>query len=521
MSSFAQTHIPRPRRLRGDVLIASAVAVVIFGIMTIGNISMVAAAAVLLALVALGLARPEIATIATVFVIYSDLAAVAVRSHGLPKLFAISFFAILLLPVAYYVIGCGERLRTDTTLGLMLAYVAVQIASAMFARNMAEAMRMIASFVTEGAAVYFLLINAIRTPATLRRCLWAMLAAGVLLGSVSLVQNRTYRYDNDFGGLALTKSSTTQQESVIAASGDDDAAANQDMRARALGPIGDANFYAQLMVVLLPIAALRFWAERKRWARWIALAAIVPILGAVVLTFSRGAALAAMFLCVALIALRYMKLRHAIVPLLAAVVVIAMTPEYATRLSTLLKMRSPGMRAADASIQERSAIYASGFHIFLDHPLLGVGIGQAPEYLPEYSNFNGHSRLRRKMGAHNMYLESLAETGILGFSLLMAMVGVTLRRLLQLRRYWKSRNSEYAHTITSILLAIVVFLVTGLFLHLAYGRYFWLLLALAGAASAVYGTGEKNVPAYDIVNAERPPAKPRLMRRPRHAFPGD
>jgi O-antigen ligase len=333
---------------------------------------------------------------------------------------------------------------------------------------------------------------------------------------VSLVQNRTNRFDKDFGGLALTKSSTTQQESLIAT---DDSNPESDTRPRALGPIGDPNFYAQLMVVLFPFAVLRLWAERKRGMRWAALAAIVPIMAGVVLTFSRGAGLATIFFCVMLLVLRYMKLRHAIIPAMVAVIVVSMSPEYSARLATLLKMRSPNMRAADASIQERSAIYLSGIHIFLDHPLLGVGIGQAPEYLAEYSNFNGHSRLPRKMGAHNMYLESLAETGVLGFGVLMAMIVVALRRLLQLRKYWMRRNAEYAHTITSLLLAILVFLVTGLFLHLAYARYFWLLLALAGAASAVYKIPDQRVTSRSTAEEQLTRARLRLARRSHHPFP--
>jgi len=485
MASLGQVQIAEPRRPRADVLLAAGAAVLVFALVFAGGIVAAYVAAGLITLIGIGLAKPDMATLAVVFVIYADLAAVAVRSHGVPKLVAVSFFAMLLLPVAYYVVVRRETLRTDTVFGLMFAYLAVQLASAVFARDVAHSMQVIASFVTEGLAIYFLLLNAIRTPAVLRRCLWMMIAAGVLLGSASVMQKASNHYRSDYGGLALTQLSTTKNEPVV--SSDEDARlADQELHPRALGPIGDANFYAQILVVLLPIAVLRFWAERKRAARWLAVAAVIPILGGIVLTLSRGAALAVICFCCALLALRYMKLRHAVIPAIAVVLVLVLAPEYGSRLSTLGKIGSPGMRSADSSIRERSAIYLSGVRIFLDHPLLGVGIGQAPEYLPEYSNYSGHSRLQRKMGAHNMYLESLAETGVLGFIVLMAMVVITLRRLWRLRAYLQVTNPEHAHTVTSLLLAIAVFLVTGIFLHLAYARYFWLLLAMAGAACAVY-----------------------------------
>jgi O-antigen ligase len=116
------------------------------------------------------------------------------------------------------------------------------------------------------------------------------------------------------------------------------------------------------------------------------------------------------------------------------------------------------------------------------------------------------------MGPHNMYLESLAETGFLGFAALMAMAGVTLRRLWQVRRYWKFRNPEYAHNATSLLLAVIVFMVTGLFLHLAYGRYFWLLLALSGATYMVYRPEETEETSVVMPETSRPrKASPRFV----------
>jgi hypothetical protein len=36
---------------------------------------------------------------------------------------------------------------------------------------------------------------------------------------------------------------------------------------------------------------------------------------------------------------------------------------------------------------------------------------------------------------------------------------------------------------TGLMLAVVTYMTTGLFLHLSYARYFWLVLAIAGAAA--------------------------------------
>jgi hypothetical protein len=44
---------------------------------------------------------------------------------------------------------------------------------------------------------------------------------------------------------------------------------------------------------------------------------------------------------------------------------------------------------------------------------------------------------------------------------------------------------DLAAIATGFSLAIVAYLATGLFLHLSYARYFWLMLALGGAAAVV------------------------------------
>lgn len=67
--------------------------------------------------------------------------------------------------------------------------------------------------------------------------------------------------------------------------------------------------------------------------------------------------------------------------------------------------------AQDYSTAERLAHWIAGIHMFLDHPILGVGIGNYPDAYPQYYitifvNSLGH--------AHNYYINIAAETGIIG-----------------------------------------------------------------------------------------------------------
>lgn len=70
--------------------------------------------------------------------------------------------------------------------------------------------------------------------------------------------------------------------------------------------------------------------------------------------------------------------------------------------------------AQDYSTAERLAHWIAGIHMFLDHPVLGVGIGNYPDAYPHYYitifvNSLGH--------AHNYYINIAAETGIIGLTI--------------------------------------------------------------------------------------------------------
>ena len=62
-----------------------------------------------------------------------------------------------------------------------------------------------------------------------------------------------------------------------------------------------------------------------------------------------------------------------------------------------------------------------------------------------------------------------------------------MHQLWQLRVRWSQRYPDLANLATAFLLALIAYLATGVFLHLSYSRYFWLLMALSGAAIRTIG----------------------------------
>ena len=126
----------------------------------------------------------------------------------------------------------------------------------------------------------------------------------------------------------------------------------------------------------------------------------------------------------------------------------------------------------------------AALHVLLDYPLVGVGPGQ---YTPFYSlrYMDDPSTAYRQIGkerrGHSLYFELGAETGLVGLSIFLGLATTALWRLHRLRSRFSDRP-EIAHVATGIAFAIVAYLGTSVFLSFAFMRYWWLLLALAGAA---------------------------------------
>ena len=446
---------------------------------------------VLMAVLALVLWKPDLATLGAVFSVWGNVAAAAVRFHHVPAIAAVASFLVLGLPLFYYLIIRREPVRTNGVLGLLLVYLVVQVASAEFSRDIAASFSALSVFSLQGIVLYFLILNTVRTPVLLRRCLWAMVLAGVLMGALSLVQRVTHTYGKDYAGFAVSHpfAYPPDYDDTSSSSDEPEGQAFQALYPswRALGSIGDANYYAQIMIVLIPIALLRFWASSSWRERTPALLAVATISAGVVLSYSRGGAIAVFVVVAGLIAFRYLRLRYVLPVIIAALLILAITePMFIRRIQTLGGGESGNPRAVDRSILLRRTIIIADYHIFLDHPLLGVGYGQAPKYIPWYGRMYGYAQPAHGAGAHSMYLEILAETGIAGFGVFMLVIWAAVKPMVVLRRYWARSRPEYAHTLASLMLGLLAFLAAATFLHLSLTRYLYLLLGLCGAASAIY-----------------------------------
>ena len=425
------------------------------------------------------LANPQWATQLVVFALYSNLAVVAVRFHGVPKIAAAAYPLLLAIPLIDKVLVRREKLKVDAVFVWLLLFGAVQWVGAAFSRDPAFALAEVQKYSLEGLLLYFLLFNTLRDEASLRAATWALVIAGAVVGFFPLLQQLTGTFHNNYGGFGQTVA-------------EDSFRIGGRSQLRLCGSIGEKNRFSQNMLMVAPVA---WWVSQggaDRRVRWFgAGCALICLLG-FALAFSRGSAIAAVMTVAILTCLRVVSPGQLLKIGLAGLLVLAIFPQYGARLTSILDLSSlvgqgpkSAAEAPDGSFRRRAEVMVAAGLVYLDHPVIGVGPGMSRFYSQEYGNQLGLRRVKTDRQSHNMILALAAETGTLGLVFFGGMMATLLVGLQRVRRRWLRIRPALAYLATGYLAALVLYLTTGLFLHMSYIRFIFLLVALAGATLAV------------------------------------
>ncbi len=430
--------------------------------------------------------KPNTGTLLFLALAYMNAPVLLGRLVGSPQLAAIGVTTLLSIPIAVHLLKRGGFVL-DYTFMLMLLFLGSLLGSSFLAVDTRIAFAWVTGYLIEGVLMYFLLLNAVRSLGTLRAAIWTLMLVSAFMSSLGLYQEVSGNHRAQFGGLAQRN---TEREP-----GDDAPVSRRDRTAvhvgnRAAGPTGGPNRFAQILIVVLPLAFFRIRDERSRMARLMALGCLLLMLVGIFITYSRGGFLALVGMMLLLIAMRYIRWWQVVfgVLLLGGVVTIA-APGFVERIDTMRTI--PQLLSQRDTVQGHGAIRGrltemlAAFHVFLDYPVLGVGPGQ---YTPFYSmkymenpeiSFKSIDKVRR---SHCLYAELAAETGLVGTILFLAIVGTLSARLWRLRSQLQRAKPELANLAIGFWLGLFGYLGTAIFLQLSFQRYFWLYLALAGAA---------------------------------------
>lgn len=414
------------------------------------------------------------ATYFVMFVVYSNLAAVAVRYHSVPGIAANGLIGLLAIPLAYYAFIRREGLLLGSSFPWVAGLACVQLVGAVSAREPHWAWEGLQTFLTEGVVLYLLVVNVVRTKETLKGATWALLAAGCLMGAVPLYQQVTGTFENEYGGLAQTGGEPGFE------TGDGD-----DVQFRLAGTIGEKNRFAQVMLVLLPLALFRVRAASTPSILLASLLSLGLAGTGAFLAFSRSSIIAVGMVVVFAAWQRHVPRMRVVIAFVLLTCALLLSPQYRMRLASLGELGglfSSGKHSqADGAMKGRATEMGAAALVFVDHPLVGVGPGQFKYYSREYGERIGLRALAPERQAHCLPLDVAAENGLLGFACLFGMLTLLIARLTHRMNALADQPGPQS-LVAGYLYMLLTYLTTGLFLHFAYIRYFWLMVGLSDAA---------------------------------------
>ena len=474
------------------------------GAVTLGAIAaqqpLLAIGAVLGTLLMLVLLRwPNTVTLLVIFYVYANVGPVATRFHDLPYFITMGFPVILIIPLIWYFVLLRQKPVITPVLVLLLMLFTIYIFGAVFSKDIMLALPSLTEFFVEGLLLYFLITNIIRTPEMLKRVVWVLLISGALIGGLSLFQQVTGTFDNNYGGFAQVASTIpTGVENLQ----------GEIRQPRLTGSIGEQNRYAQNMLMLVPLGLFQLWIYRSTGLRLLALLLTGLIIVGGALTFSRGAAVGFVLMILIMVFLRYVKIYQLMLLLVGASLILWAFPEYGLRLTSLNVITAlaspeggPPLAGADNSIRDRASLMISALLVFRDHPVVGVGPGMVRYYTQQYARQIGLSSITGDFQAHNLLLGIAADAGLFGLICFLLILFIPLRDLARARKQWMESHPDWSYLATGFFQVLISYIVTGLTMHLSYPRFFYLMIALAVVASRL---GEKEtVSEGDLPSAQQ------------------
>jgi len=275
----------------------------------------------------------------------------------------------------------------------LLALVCTMVLSATVAINVSSSLKEISKWL-EFVVVILLGSQYLRT----RRQIWMIVALICLAG----ISQAFYGYLQAFFNLG--------PQSFI-----------RDASLRVYGTFDQPNPYAGYINIPLSISLALTLLGHNRVMRILAGLSVIILVTAEYLSQSRGGeiALAAALIFIVLAGMPGIRvlMRVFIVVLLGIFMVLfaGLVPQNvfnpALKFLGVAQISLTNPTSQDYSTAERLAHWIAGWHMYMDHPVLGVGIGNYPDAYPKYfitifTNSLGH--------AHNYYINIAAETGSIG-----------------------------------------------------------------------------------------------------------
>lgn len=255
------------------------------------------------------------------------------------------------------------------------------------------------------------------------------------------------------------------------------------------GPLEDANFFGSIIVFTIPLAVFQVLNARNPlfFLFWAVVA--VLLFSGLFATNSRGGLIG---LCFGLMVMATGLTRRqflgfaVVVSLTGALFLTLIDQETREHFATIIGVAASGGETGDKSTEGRLASWEVAASLFKDYPLLGVGADNFKQHFQYRALelgliFRGEGR-----STHSLYLEFLAEQGLIGLGIFIGFLGIAATNIIRAVKLSRmAGNERLARHMSAFGAGIAGYLFAMIFLQDSFPRFLWFVIALAIEAKMI------------------------------------
>ncbi len=251
--------------------------------------------------------------------------------------------------------------------------------------------------------------------------------------------------------------------------------------------IGDNNQFALAIVMGLPLTLYLFNTSRNPWVKLALVGTMALSVVSIIGTYSRGGFIGLVVFAGMVLAFNRHKLRNLAIIVAAGFALVQLAPAtWFDRINTIEDARS----GQDRSFNGRLVAWRVSTAIANDRPFYGAGFHalQDPHVWTTYARAMSDTEAgfgaagdEFARAAHSIYFEVLGDLGYSGLILFLSMLASGLLACVQIRRMTRNRpDFAWASQLAMMIqVSLVLYMVAGAALSMAYFELLYILLALA------------------------------------------
>lgn len=242
----------------------------------------------------------------------------------------------------------------------------------------------------------------------------------------------------------------------------------------------DPNDFSMFLLMVLPLSLSLLENSRSKLVKGFLVTIFATLILSAFFTRSRGGSIGlAIVLLILISGGFFQKPRKWALPISTILIILILLPfipsEYWERMKTLTDFSDPSIRA-------RLEAWRLGLYMISQHPFLGVGLGNFSKNVTRLAPLTPGIRVIRSGVAHNAYISIAAETGIITLFFFLLIIISAFRSLRKNQGLFQERGDFLLSSLCrSLLIGLIGYTVSTMFLSQELSRSAWILFGLAAA----------------------------------------